>query len=339
MRGIVFASAWRFPGKPIHLWGDKMKLFANLILAAGGLSLLGACSSSNDNGPSTRVLAEDAGTAIQALDSGETLTAQEGASTSLQVDFATGETSTRDTDFQIRKNADGEMTFLVDGVEQAFVAGDRTADGYTYNEGSTYLWSAANGPLAEVVDDPDASHYSQVWGYSTRALTEEGNGETRGYAVVGTETASGTLADMPTATYSGWGRIDAIPASGYVNNDTSRSRVTGDVGMTADFGAATISGQIDNITVEQPGTVATAVAGTATMMETSIQGNGFSGAIEADSTLQTNLGLGSTGSTTYSGRFYGEAADEASGTISMDATLDGTPHNGTGFFRTTKDAP
>lgn len=315
-----------------------MKLFANLILAAGGLSLLGACSSSNDNGPTTRVLADDAGTAIQALDSGETLTAQEGANSSLQIDYATGETSSRDTDFQIRKNADGEMTFLVDGVEQAFVAADRDPDGYTYNDDTTYLWSAANGPLVDAVDDPDAPHYSQVWGYSTRALTE-GNGETRGYAVVGTETASDTLADMPTATYSGWGRIDAMPATGYVNNDTSRSRVTGDVGMTADFGAATISGQIDNITLEQPGTAATAVAGTAAMMETSIEGNGFSGAIEADSTLQTSLGLGATGSTTYSGRFYGEAAEEASGTISMDATLDGTAHNGIGFFRTTKNAP
>ncbi|MWD29984.1 hypothetical protein E0K89_021135 [Aquicoccus sp. SCR17] len=314
-----------------------MKLFANLILAAGGLSLLGACSSSNDNGSTTRVLAEDAGTAIQALDSGETLTAQEGANSSLQVDYATGETSFRDTDFQIRKNADGEMTFLVDGVEQAFVAGDRSDD-YTYNDGTTYLWSAS-GTLADAIDDPDAPNYSQVWGYYTRALTEDGNGDTHGYAVVGTETSSDALADMPAATYSGRGRIDALPATGYVNNDTSRTRINGSVGLTADFGAATISGLINDVTVVRPGAAETGVAGTATMMETSIEGNGFSGAIEADSTLQTNLGLGASGSTTYSGRFYGEAAEEASGTISMDATLDGSAHNGAGFFRTTKDTP
>lgn len=326
-----------------------MTHFGKLTASTALLALLAACGDSGGAPPAspppvTRLFAADAGTAGKALADGSTLTAQQGGTATYEIDWNTGTTRLKSGTFKVAKNASGELTMTVDGVDYAFAPGDRfvdPSDGLVYEyqvDGSTTgvwlgLWSNT-GTLDETLD-PNTSGYAQVWGYYVDASQ---NGiATEGYAVVGTETKADDLALLPSATYSGRARLNTRPDSGYVNNTTSRTRVRADLSMNADFAAATIDGSLTNITVEPPGQPEAGVAGMVSMDQTSIVGNGFAGTLTPDATLIGAMGPGFTAAGNYAGIFYGPVADQVAGTMTMTGTDATGAWNGTGFFIGTQD--
>lgn len=313
------------------------------------LAALAACGS--DGGsiggsgtPTTRNFAADAGTAAKALDDGKTLTAQAGGVASVDVNFGGGPTALVPHDVAIRKNANGELSLIIDGVEQAFTAADRFFDpsdppgvsfGYDISDpaNNRFVSLFSNFGDLDTVLDPNSPNYLQVWQFSTNQVgTDPNANEPRGFAVVGTETQASALSVLPSATYSGRARIDTYPAAGFVNTATSRSRVNGDLSMAADFGAATISGSIGNLDGNGPGQANAPIAGSIAMDQTAITGNGFAGSLSPDAAFLAATGVsGVNGS--YAGSFYGPSADQLGGTMSLTGTQNGQAINGIGFFR------
>lgn len=304
------------------------------------LAALAACDSGSGSGsPTTRNFAADAGTAVKALDDGKTLTAQEGGSAAIDLNFNGGPTALTTASFDVKKNANGELTFTVNGVEQVFTSADRfiepTGESFGYeiddpvNNRFVSLFSHV-GDLDTVLDPTNPS-YLQVWNYSTNQVNP-GGADVRGYVVVGTETQAAALATLPSATYSGRARIDTYPATGFVNTATSRSRVNGDLSMAANFGAGTISGQIDNLDGNGPGQANAPIAGSIAMDQTTITGNGFAGTITPDATFLAATGTSGV-SGNYGGTFYGPAASQVGGTMTLTGTQNGQAVNGIGFFR------
>lgn len=338
-----------------------MKRLSKLMITVSALAVLGACSSNGGGSSSgspadggtgspgggdpsvTRLSTAEVGSASQALEDGNSLKARERTSSGVIVDNDANTTTRADMTFEIRKNDSGEVTYLVDGVEQAFDASDRISDREyqrVVDEETgefVYLWSVS-GELDTVLD-PDHDRASQVWMYYTpEPGAVPANGVARGFAVVGTETEAEVLGDMPEATYAGRSRFDVFKAENYEGSDTGRTRVFGDVGLTARFGDGRISGEMDNITTQAPGSTSrTAAAGRVVMDETDIEGNGFYGTLSADADLQNTLGEGNSVSGNYGGTFYGENAEEASGTMDVTGTVDGTGYNGVGYFETMRD--
>jgi hypothetical protein len=88
-------------------------------------------------------------------------------------------------------------------------------------------------------------------------------------------------------------------------------RFTGDVGLTANFGNASVSGGITNAHTE-------GIPFNAIQLNGTINSNGFAGQA---TTLAAPIGpsvamdQGVTGS--FSGKFYGPAADEVAGTVKI----------------------
>jgi len=325
-----------------------MTHFEKLTASTALLALLAACGDSGGAPPAspppvTRLFAADAGTAGKALADGSTLTAQQGGTATYEIDWNTGTTRLKSGTFKVAKNASGELTMTVDGVDYAFAPGDRfvdPSDGLVYEyvvDGTTTgiwlnLWNATM-TLDEALD-PNTSGYAQVWGYYADPNTGIG---TDGYAVVGTETKAADLALLPSATYSGRARLNTRPDSGWVDYGTSNTRVRADLSMSADFAAATIGGSLTNITVQPPSGTQTGVAGTMSMDQTSIVGNGFAGTLTPDATLIGAMGPGFTAAGNYAGIFYGPVADQVAGTMTMTGTDATGAWNGTGFFIGTQD--
>lgn len=315
---------------------------ARLTTSAAMLAALAACDSGSGSGASTtRNFAADAGTAVKALDDGKTLTAQEGGVASVDVNFGGGPTALVAHDVAIKKNASGELSLIIDGVEQAFTTADRFIEpdgssfGYDINDpaGNRFIGLFSQNGELDTVLDPNNPSYLQVWSFSTNQVGPDPNAnEPRGFAVVGTETQAAALASLPSATYSGYAQIDTYPTTGFVNSATSRSRVNGDLSMAADFGAATIFGSIGNLDGNGPGQPNAPIAGSIAMDQTAISGNGFAGTLTPDATFLADTGVsGTTGS--YAGTFYGPSADQLGGTMTLTGSENGQAFNGIGFFR------
>lgn len=324
-----------------------MKLIVQLTTSTAILVALSACgsssSSSSSSTPTTRQFADTAGTASKALDDGATLTAQAGGSSALNLNYATGDTSLADASFALKKNADGELTFTVNGVEQAFTEADRSLfEGQVFgyqiadeeNDKFVGLYSYF-GTLDESLDT-DNDRYLQIWGYQSNQINN-GPPDLRGYAVVGTETRPDALAALPSATYLGRARIDSYDTTGFVQNNVSQTQVRSDLNMTANFGSGTISGQMTNFEVrgqDQPGVN---IAGTISMDETSINGNGFSGTLTPDAALLA-ASQNSSLSGTYGGSFYGPEGEQVGGTLAISGMGDeGDSFVGAGFFEGWRD--
>lgn len=309
-----------------------------LTVAALPVAVATACSSGGGGGASTRNYSDTAGTAAKALADGKTLDTQEGGSAAQNLNYTTGDTGLTQADVQIEKNANGELSLIVNGVRQDFTTAQREVDP---NDGQIYGYSTAGvngvwsgmwnhrGTLDEALD-PNNPDSLQIWNYQTNQVNPN-QPDVAGWAVVGTETRPAALAGMPTATYSGRTRFDTMPNTGWVNHQTSRTRNRGDVAMTADFGAATVSGTISNLTIQQPGQAETGVAGTIAMDTATISGNGFAGTLTPDATYSGAIGL-TAGSGNYGGTFYGVNGEQVGGTMTMTGTTAAGGFNGSGFF-------
>lgn len=323
-------------------------LHAKMLMTTIAATLaVAGCGSSND-GPAvvsapaaTRLYSDTDGAAAAALAAGKTLTAQTGSTSALALGYDTGATAVADSTFSVRKNASGALTFVVNGVEQAFTPADieteDDGDVYGYNieddAASKYVnfGSRYGGQLSEVLD-PAARNYVQVWGYQSNQITPNGP-DLRGFAVVGTETRPGALAALPTATYRGYARVDSVPATGFVDNGTSRTSTEGDLTLTANFGAGTVAGQLDELRTRAPGLDDfQPSAGVIALNQTAITGAGFTGTVSADAAFTAGSGATLAPTSRYSGAFYGAAAQQVGGTIAVTGTDEDGAFNGAGFF-------
>ncbi len=241
-------------------------------------------------------------------------------------------------DFTVRRNADGELTATVEGVEHAFTTADRDGPGgYDLEDGNLdrflYVQTSELDDLGSGNDD-----YYEVF-YT--GFASEGR-ELRGFAVVGNPTAD--FSSMAgTATYDGgFAQIDMYAAEGYEGTSTSRDRLRSEnVMLTADFSDSTISGRIHDFRFRGAGDDDyVALSGDdailLTMLATKFTNRGFAGKFTVsglDTFESADIG--------YDGSFFGPGAETVAGTISGtgqfgDTASDVGPANIIGWFAAAK---
>ena len=331
------------------------------IFASSMIALLAACGGSdgvNIGAPPTRAPTEPAvpaptdqlfadtdGTTAAALAAGKTLVASESANAASKVNYGSGDVGKTTAVFKLKKNDSGALTFTVNGVDHVFKPGDKYIedDGVSYgydvsNEPDSvyYFISSWTGTLDEMTDP--ANKGVQIWRYGSNQVIPDGP-DVQGFAVVGTETRSAALTSLPTATYNGQVVLDSLPTKGFENNQTSRTRIRGDLKLTANFGAGTVSGAVDGIRVRPPGEEDYGdVTGTVAMNQSAIVGNGFAGGLTADANYQKNVGTVDP-SSTYSGKFYGTLAEQVAGVLNVTGQVagGGGGYAADGFFEGFQD--
>ena len=292
-----------------------------LVASATGLT---ACSGGSSTGSSAVYSVPD-GTAAEALEAGRTLTATQESAAAITRDFdAETAMATADPSASVRKNAAGGLDLTVAGRTISFSPADTRADGYGYEIAGASIWTWSTESMAEAID-PAVPGYVRVFDYHTDL---EPGGEQSGFIVTGTETRPAALAALPTATYFGRARVRVAPTEGFADWNDSVSEARGDMALTANFGAGTVSGGITNLDSRAPRNVDptrtwTPFAGSVALGSAPITGNSFTGAVTADAAFQSTIGTIDAGST-YSGRFYGPEAQQAAGVFN----LTGTPAGG-----------
>lgn len=320
-----------------------LKLLTTTALAIG----LAGCTTVKKTDPVTiseteeasRVFAQGTGDLGDALTSGATVVARSVGTAGMNLNYDTGETSLVDAEVEVSQNANGELTVTVNGSTYAFDASHRRVEtsgetyGYETDGSDDNVWVSAFNYTGEIDDLLNPGNgYLEVLGIQTNQVNG-GEPSVRAFAVVGTETEDAALAALPTATYRGRSQLQVVPTTGFVNNGTSQTRLRSDLTMTADFGAGTVSGVLDNFTVQDAGSSdRNPVDGTIAMDETNFDVNGFRGSLSADVTFAGSLGI-SSAEGEYSGAFYGPEAEEVGGTTWLTATdTDGATFNGIGYF-------
>lgn len=281
---------------------------------------------------------QDAG---ELIENDETLTARNVARVRSELDYSNDTTQllavSDDNGFALRRNDSGELTMIVDGTEYAFTPGQRRVEvggevyGYQVEDDDNDIFYSLFNYTGEIDDiKTPGQGYAEVFGYQTNQVTDDGGYNIAGFSVVGAETRDSDLAAIPTATYSGRGRLNVRPQTGFESNGESRTRVRGDLNMTANFGAGTISGRLENLTVQDPGADRVDQIGAILLNESQFDVNGFAGTVSVDQALSddgVNLTRGG-----YSGAFYGPVAEEVGGVIFGEYVDDGVTNNADGYF-------
>ena len=326
------------------------KMFMAALAAATALA---ACSSGGSNSSDVvsrsgnsdaqKVLATNAGNAAQALEDGTTtLRASQRASSQWMRNFTSDTAAlSDDSSATIRRNAAGGLDLTVGGQTISFTAADLTPDGYGFRlpDESAGIWAWNGDSMADALD-PANGRYSLLFNYYADSGGDTG---VNGFALIGTETADTALASLPTATYSGYMHAYGAPAEGFADYSDNVSEVRGDVNLTANFGAGTVAGSVTNMQSQLPDSVDptftwTNFDGGLTMAEANISGNGFTGGLSGDAGFNAAVGTLDAGST-YSGTFFGPAAEEVGGGINMTGTaaVGGKPFIGYGNWQAYKN--
>ena len=149
-------------------------------------------------------------------------------------------------------------------------------------------------------------------------------GSPNGYATIGTRTdASAVTSQTATATYNGTMQLLTVPTTGPV-----RPPNKGDLAMTVDFDANTVSGT---------GTVSlTGGNGIITFDSASISDNGFAGTFTMNDALRTDMSITDNPTGNYAGNFFGPAADDLAGVMRFGAQSGAI---GIGGFRADRQDP
>ena len=286
-----------------------------------------------------QMFSDDVGDLGEALRDGEELTARSVSVVGQNRNYSTDVTSLASgTTVAVRRSANGELEFTLNGVVRKFTANDKYVSddgnvyGYTVNDDENevyyYLFSN-NGDLDEIQTPGNGWSNIFVLGSNKINATNADN-EVRAFAAIGTETRDSALAGLATATYSGRGRLEAFPATGFENFETSRTKISTDMTMTADFGAGKISGTLDNVSIERFGGQEEQTAGSITMNSTPFIQNGYKGTLSTDAAWRE--GFPDLVDGTYSGAFYGPAAEEVGGVLSATGTNEDGAFNAYGYF-------
>lgn len=324
---------------------------AYLLIACSALALSACGSSGGKNNrvvigeqeELARVFSDTSGDLGDVLTDGQLVTARQIAMAGINLNYNENTTElTEMTEFRVQENADGEFTLWLNGSEWAFTPADiedpdseGRVFGYfnqeqcdtTFECVSLFNW---NGELDDLKSNGNGYHAVLN---SQSNQVNGGQPDVRAFAVVGTETRDDALSSLGTATYSGYSNIDAYPDTGFEDNSSSRTRLRSDLTMSADFGAGTISGTLDNMQIRDPGeTDYTSIDGTMTMEQTNFSVNGFKGDLTADADFTASTGATLDGSSNYAGVFYGPSAEEVGGVISASGSSEGEDFNAIGMF-------
>ncbi|MCD7060990.1 transferrin-binding protein-like solute binding protein [Pelagibacterium xiamenense] len=299
---------------------------------------LGGCASTGGGGGGgatlNAVYAEDAGTVGEALASGETLMAYT-SSMSLSAVRENGvwQSDPASPQFSLVLNDEGGIDVTIDGKTVSFTAADLSGEyGWESGDDGVFTWSADSAQQA--LDGDAFGQYHQVWSYFWHPEDTMYNG----FAVIGTETTPDAVAaQSASATYSGWAAADAYFAG---SESDTRTRLFGDLALAADFDAGTIGGTMSNIGVRVRSDgdwgATTDLDGTIALETSSISGNGYSGTLAPDATLESELAMEDFEGG-YGGKFYGPDAEEAGGTLGFTGVSDGDAVVGAGFFTALQD--
>jgi hypothetical protein len=157
------------------------------------------------------------------------------------------------------------------------------------------------------------------------------DGQAQGYTIFGLETAGANMPRTGSATYTGRARIDAY--SREVTGDplqVDRIRYSGDVTMSADFGAGTVAGEIDVTQrrtraggVQTPNADISASGAAIGLAQTQIIGNGFETTLvnnDAANLIMAADGISADTEASAVGRFYGNNAGEIGAIIAGEGT-------------------
>ena len=329
-----------------------MKSFSNFLLSTAAVLSVSACSSGGTNSlgqpgispeESARNFSqvdandpnnvEDAGGAVA---NGKTLSARSVSVAGLATDYQTGQSSLANAAVTVRRNASGELTVSVNGVETAFAEGDRfiEIDGSSYGyeiEGGTTYSGAYNqtGPIDDFLNPGD--NYAEVLFVETNGISSNPDKYLIAYAVLGTETRDGALSSLPTATYNGRTKILSASNTSDSDNNFNFNSVRSDLEMTADFGAGEISGVMSNFVGENRDLGDQPLAGSVAMNKATFTQNGFKGTLTADDAFGAN-GVTIDPTSTYSGAFYGPSAETVGGVLNVTGSNGVAGYNGIGYF-------
>ena len=333
------------------VFNDK---FVKLVGSTTALIALAACGGGGSGGGSTGVVIgadEEAlrlfadvdgdgdpdGDLADLLDSGETVTARKVAAVALLETFGSESDPDGGHEFvevQVQFRLDGDdlvMIYTPEGGDPI----ERVIPDATTNEDDFYEDDADGYYVIFIVQDSYADFLAGESGYALRGgAFDQQDGDGFGYSlrfVVGAETQDAALAELGASEaeifYTGGGAIAIRRADAGFN--TYNGLLFGDTALTADFGAGTISGTMDNLgyreSIDGGDRVTVPLEGEVLFEEATFSINGFEGDMSADATLLEDSELAGTvaGSLTYSGAFFGPAADEVGGAISGSATVAG----------------
>ena len=324
----------------------------HLLIACSSI-VLSACGNTNDNANKVAISQEEEATRIfsvgngdlgDVIANGQIVTARQIAMAGINLNYDADTTElTEVTEFRVQQNENGEFTLWLNGSEWDFVAADRemSDDGNIYG----YFTEAQCNTTGECVnlfnwtgEIDDLKSNGNGFHAIVNTQSNQVNGgqpDVRAFAAIGTETRDEDLSSLGTATYNGRSRIDAYPETGFEDNGASRTRIRSDnLTISADFGAGTISGSMEDLQIRDPGEEDhTSIGGVLTMEETSFQVNGFIGDLTADADFTTATGVTLDSSSTYSGAFFGPNAEEVGGVISASGSDgEGGSFNAIGMF-------
>jgi hypothetical protein len=320
----------------------------NVLIAAPCLALLTACGGSLT---SSNSYSDTLGNPSTAFASGLVLKATAASAAQINLDW-TGDRGERVTQletpsFSLEKGDGNIVTMKVNGLSYEFTNENRAE----INEDGTYsglrIDTGADGGVYVQVFSHQGMYLSEVLdGSGTResAIVEylEYNADTPengvfGVAVLGATTNPTALGDFTTVSYEGNFRGETTSQDAFVSR-SNRFQLRGDTTLNANFEQNTISGDITNLTFEQysenDDTAEGTIDGSFLLQEGAITGSSFSGVVTTDETLKTFSEIASD-DMEYSGNFYGDAAEEASGILQGTiANDDGSQDNFSGSFLT-----
>jgi hypothetical protein len=284
-----------------------------------------------------------------AVSNGETLVARR--SVGIELTYGGGATElVQPPEVKVRRAANGELEFDLNGVKHSFEITDRVFDnGYDVDVdpdpnvfGDEYSLFIRTSTIDDLLS-PGGNWHEIVMTQST--IVNAGTPALRSFAVIGSPTADVDLPQLGTATYSGTAFAEFYPEAGYVNNFTSRTELRSQLDMSVNFESTKISGALSGIEEKYPTGIENApgpwlqVDGTWQMQETDFAASGFTGNIAADGAYNGALSL--SGTSTYSGAFFGPTAEEIGGTLSLTGTAAapaiGGAFNGIGAFTGSKN--
>lgn len=307
------------------------------ILAGSALILLSACGG-GDGVMTTRTFAVDTPTPALALAEGKTLTAQAGQTAALKTDYPNQTTVTKDSNISIFKNADGELSMVINGETTNFTILDRNSGNgdefYAYSkdgieEDDLQQWQALISFNGDIISFLDGTNTRNVLVFKHRDVKSpisdltQADGEV-GYFVVGTETQQSALGNFTTKDYTAMLQADIFPTVGFESTQNRSELRSEELNLTANFEQNSIVGVANNITVrtrERGVTVPdfTSVGGTLVFSGGTISGSDFTGIITSDEQLNSALQITNyTGE--FNGSFYGTEAQAIGGVISGSAT-------------------
>lgn len=241
--------------------------------------------------------------------------------------------ATTSTDFSVKKNASGGVDINVAGKALSFTSSD--VQGNTFRKAGNPLQKAAafdaSGPESTSgATSASETNYAQLWTY----MYAETNELNEGFAVVGNTTPAGSIPTTGSATYTGQAGVVVTAANApgtrfvgqYGTAEAKQANASSTATITANFSNRTVTGQLTGgvgvqTTANGEATVGAAFdAGSMSLGTAAINGSGvYSGGVTG------NFGVNTVdASSTYTGTFFGPAAEETAGVINF------TVNNGAG---------